>query len=76
MVQEVEERKRFLDEMTALGKRREYQQVIKNEIAEVSRTASIVARDRTFAFFQKVREMEQIDRQRSKALEQRLKEQN
>lgn len=35
MVQEVEERKQFLDQMTALGKRREYQQVITNEIADV-----------------------------------------
>lgn len=36
VVQEVEERKLFLDQMTALGKRREYQQVISNEIADVS----------------------------------------
>lgn len=35
VVQEVEERKQFLDQMTALGKRREYQQVITNEIADV-----------------------------------------
>lgn len=56
LVQEVEERKQFLDQMAALGKRKEYQQVIANEIAD------------------KVREMELIDRQRSKALEKRLNE--
>ncbi|CAF1088714.1 unnamed protein product [Adineta ricciae] len=54
LVLEIEERKEFLEHMTALGKRREYQEVISNEIAD------------------KIREMEQIDRQRSKALEQRL----
>jgi hypothetical protein len=36
VVLEIEERKQFLDQMTALGKRREYQQVISNEIADVS----------------------------------------
>ena len=36
VVLEVEERKQFLDEMTVLGRRREYQQVISNEIADVS----------------------------------------
>ncbi|CAF2805572.1 unnamed protein product [Rotaria sp. Silwood2] len=56
LVLEIEERKQFLDQMTTLGKRKEYQQVISNEIAD------------------KIREMEQIDRQRSKALEKRLKE--
>ncbi|UJR22779.1 hypothetical protein I4U23_025811 [Adineta vaga] len=56
LILEIEERKKFLDQMTALGKRRDYQQVISNEIAE------------------KIREMEQIDRQRSKALEKRLNE--
>ena len=33
---EVEQRKKFLDQMTLLGKRKEYQQVISNEIADVS----------------------------------------
>lgn len=41
MVQEIEERKRFLDEMTALGKRREYQQLIKNEIADVCSSKNV-----------------------------------
>ena len=36
MIQEIEERKQFLEQMTTLGKRREYQQVISNEIADVS----------------------------------------
>jgi hypothetical protein len=36
VVLEIEERKQFLDQMTALGKKREYQQVISNEIADVS----------------------------------------
>ncbi|CAF3360512.1 unnamed protein product [Rotaria socialis] len=58
LVLEVEERKQFLEQMTTLGKRKEYQQLISNEIAD------------------KVREMELIDRQRSKALEKRLKEQS
>jgi hypothetical protein len=35
VVLEIEERKQFLDQMTTLGKRREYQQVISNEIADV-----------------------------------------
>jgi len=35
VVAEVEERKQFLEQMTALGKRKEYQQVIANEIADV-----------------------------------------
>ncbi|CAF2357762.1 unnamed protein product [Rotaria sp. Silwood2] len=56
LVLEIEERKQFLDQMTSLGKRKEYQQVISNEISD------------------KIREMEQIDRQRSKALEKRLNE--
>ncbi|CAF0833011.1 unnamed protein product [Adineta ricciae] len=56
LVLEIEERKQFLDQMAAIGKRKDYQQVISNEIAE------------------KIREMEQIDRQRSKALEKRLNE--
>lgn len=38
VVLEVEERKQFLDQMAALGKRKEYQQVISNEIADVSLT--------------------------------------
>jgi hypothetical protein len=37
VVLEIEERKQFLDQMTALGKKREYQQVISNEIADVRR---------------------------------------
>jgi len=36
VVLEIEERKQFLDQMTVLGKKRDYQQVISNEIAEVS----------------------------------------
>ncbi|CAF1358291.1 unnamed protein product [Rotaria sordida] len=56
LVLEIEQRKQFLDQMTLLGKRKEYQQVISNEISD------------------KIREMEQIDRQRSKALEKRLNE--
>jgi hypothetical protein len=36
VVLEIEERKHFLDQMTLLGKRKEYQQVISNEIADVS----------------------------------------
>lgn len=36
MVLEIEERKHFLEQMTALGKRKEYQQIISNEIADVS----------------------------------------
>ncbi len=36
VVHEIEERKQFLEQMTALGKRKEYQQVISNEIADVS----------------------------------------
>ena len=36
VVLEVEQRKTFLDQMTRLGKRKEYQQVISNEIADVS----------------------------------------
>ncbi len=36
MVLEVEQRKNFLDQMTSLGKRKEYQQVISNEIADVN----------------------------------------
>ncbi len=36
MVLEIEERKHFLDQMTLLGKRKEYQQVISNEIGDVS----------------------------------------
>jgi hypothetical protein len=35
VVLEIDERKQFLDQMTALGKRKEYQQVISNEIADV-----------------------------------------
>jgi len=35
VVLEIEERKEFLEQMTALGKRKEYQQVISNEIADV-----------------------------------------
>ncbi|CAF5193265.1 unnamed protein product, partial [Rotaria magnacalcarata] len=57
LVLEIEQRKQFLEQMTSLGKRKEYQQVISNEISD------------------KIREMEHIDRQRSKALEKRLKEQ-
>jgi hypothetical protein len=61
--------------MTSLGKRKEYQQVISNEIADVS----IMKIEKNLFIFpsfyiQKVREMEQIDRQRSKALEKRLNE--
>jgi hypothetical protein len=37
VVLEIEERKQFLDQMTALGKGREYKQVISNEIADVRR---------------------------------------
>lgn len=60
--------------MTALGKRREYQQLIKNEIADVCSSKNVdVFSFHCFRFVQKIREMEQIDRQRSKALEQRLK---
>ena len=40
VVLEVEERKQFLDQMAALGKRKEYQQVIANEIADVSLTTT------------------------------------
>ncbi|CAF1351555.1 unnamed protein product [Adineta steineri] len=58
LVLEIEERKQFLEQMSTVGKRKEYQQVISNEIAD------------------KIREMEQIDRQRSKDLEKRLKEQS
>jgi hypothetical protein len=36
VVLEVEQRKIFLDQMTSLGKRKEYQQVISNEIADVN----------------------------------------
>jgi hypothetical protein len=36
VVIEIEHRKHFLDQMTSLGKRKEYQQVISNEIADVS----------------------------------------
>ena len=36
MVLEIEERKQFLEQMTTLGKRKEYQQLISNEIADVS----------------------------------------
>lgn len=46
MVQEVEERKQFLDQMAALGKRKEYQQVIANEIADVRKRKSFA-----FGFF-------------------------
>ncbi|CAF4617418.1 unnamed protein product [Rotaria sp. Silwood1] len=56
LVLEIEQRKQFLDQMTLLGKRKEYQQVISNEISD------------------KIREMEVIDRQRSKDLEKRLNE--
>ena len=35
VVLEIEERKQFLDQMAAIGKRKDYQQVISNEIAEV-----------------------------------------
>ena len=35
VVEEIEERKQFLEQMTAIGKRREYQHVISNEIADV-----------------------------------------
>ena len=61
--------------MTSLGKRKEYQQVISNEIADVS-AIKILKNKIHFLFLniQKVREMEQIDRQRSKALEKRLNE--
>ncbi len=38
MVLEIEQRKEFLDQMTLFGKRKEYQQVISNEISDVSRT--------------------------------------
>ena len=38
MVLEIEERKEFLEHMTLLGKRREYQEVISNEIADVRKT--------------------------------------
>ena len=34
---EIEERKQFLEQMTSLGKRKEYKQMISNEIAEVRR---------------------------------------
>lgn len=36
VVLEIEERKHFLDQMATLGKRKEYQQLISNEIADVS----------------------------------------
>jgi len=35
VVDEVEQRKKFLDQMTALGKRKDYQEVIMIEIADV-----------------------------------------
>jgi hypothetical protein len=35
VVREVEERKQFLEQMTICGKRKEYQPVIANEIADV-----------------------------------------
>jgi hypothetical protein len=37
VVLEIEERKEFLNQMTVLGKRKEYQEIISNEIADVSR---------------------------------------
>jgi len=37
VVLEIEERKEFLNQMTELGKRKEYQEIISNEIADVSR---------------------------------------
>lgn len=36
MVLEIEQRKQFIDQMNSLGKRKEYQQVISNEISDVS----------------------------------------
>lgn len=35
VVMEIEDRKKFLEEMTAIGRRKDYQQQIANEIAEV-----------------------------------------
>ena len=35
VVLEVEERRQFLDQMTSIGKGREYKQLITNEIADV-----------------------------------------
>ena len=35
VILEVEQRKHFLDQMTALGKRKEYHELITNEIADV-----------------------------------------
>ncbi len=57
--------------MTVLGKRKEYQEIISNEIADVSRI-KITEKYISSFYVQKIREMEQIDRQRSKALEKRL----
>ncbi len=57
--------------MTVLGKRKEYQEIISNEIADVSRI-KITEKYISSFYLQKIREMEQIDRQRSKALEKRL----
>jgi len=37
VVLEIEERKEFLNQMTVLGKRKEYHEIISNEIADVSR---------------------------------------
>lgn len=53
---EIDERREFLRQMTELGKRREYQQMIEQEIGD------------------KIREMETIDRQRSKVLNEYLNE--
>lgn len=36
VVLEIEQRKQFIDQMNSLGKRKEYQQVISNEISDVS----------------------------------------
>lgn len=41
VVLEVEERKQFLEQMTICGKRKEYQPVIANEIADVRNTKKI-----------------------------------
>jgi hypothetical protein len=53
VVLEIEERKQFLDQMTVLGKKRDYQQVISNEIAEVSIIKQLITICFVFLVFRK-----------------------
>ncbi len=51
MILEIEERKQFLDQMTVLGKKREYQQIISNEIADVSMIKQLITVCFVFSLF-------------------------